>query len=77
MLSKVIDGIDIIIGKDVISRLGGVMIRDGRVVYGNMPACQVERKKALRTMAVEDVQVKEDMVEPMEVEEPKKVTKGC
>lgn len=34
-------------------------------------------KKALRTMAVEDVQVKEDMVEPMEVEEPKKVTKGC
>lgn len=33
MLSKVIDGIDIIIGKDVISRLGGVMIRDGSGIW--------------------------------------------
>lgn len=64
VLSKRIDGINIIIGMDVISQLGGVMIGDGRVIY--LGTCQ------LCAVTLEDVQVKENVGEPMEVEKLKK-----
>lgn len=56
VLSKVFDGINIIIRMDVIIQLGGVMIEDGRVMFGIMPACyQVVRQEVLCAVAVEDV----------------------
>lgn len=56
----------------VVSQLGGVITGDGRVVLGNMPACyQVEKEEVLSTVAVEDVQVKMNVAEPMEGEYPR------
>lgn len=53
VLEKVIDGIEVVMGMDVISQLGEVTFVKGKVVFGKMAAPMAEREKAQCSMAVE------------------------
>lgn len=57
VLAEVINGIDVVVGMDVISQLGGVMIRNGGVTFGKASeSCsQVERGEVQCAVAVAEV----------------------
>lgn len=82
VLAKVIDGIDVVLGMDVIGKLGGVSIGDGRVVFGKVPVCsaKVERGDVRCAVAVANLEVEgpkkmimetaaEQMTDPCKIED--------